>query len=162
MADIPPLDNDVSLHRPPYLLTKICNCLLANWNQAGGQPESRGTMSIRSLRAGLTFRGNVTGQRQKYYVFEGGESFFVFSFSRSKPKSGYFNMVNSESVTYVRRLTRGQQGVTAQSLQKRSRKPKLIGSALEALNILYVLVATGDAKIDRRHKSKQLFFNVTD
>ena len=119
-------------------------------------------MNIRSLSAGLAFRGNVTGRRQKYYVFEGKDSFFVFSFSRAKPKSGYFNMVGAEAVAYVHRLARGEQGVTAQSLQKRSRKPKLIGSALEALNILYVLVATGSAKIDHRHKDKQLFFNIAD
>jgi hypothetical protein len=119
-------------------------------------------MNIKSLGAGLTFRGKVAGQRQKYYVFEGRKSFFVFSFSRSKPKSGYFNMVNSEAVTYVQRLARGQQGVTAQTLYKRSRKPQYVGSALEALNILYVLVATGSAKIDRRHKSRQLFFNIND
>ena len=119
-------------------------------------------MSIRSLGAGLTFRGKVSGQRQTYYVFEGLRSFFVFSFSRSKPKAGYFNEVRSETVTYVQRLTGGQQGVTAQSLYKRSRKPKHVGSALEALNVLYVLVATGRAKIDRRHKSRQLFFNISD
>jgi hypothetical protein len=119
-------------------------------------------MNIRSLSAGLAFRGNVTGRRQKYYVFEGKGSFFVFSFSRAKPKSGYFNMVGAEAVAYVHRLARGEQGVTAQSLQKRSRKPKLIGSALEALNILYVLVAIGSAKIDHRHKDKQLFFNIAD
>ena len=119
-------------------------------------------MNIKSLSAGLSFRGNVTGRRQKYYVFEGKNSFFVFSFSRAKPKSGYFNMVDSKAVTYVQRLTRGEQGVTAQSLNKRSRTPKLIGSALEALNILYVLVAIGGAKIDHRHKDRQLFFNVSD
>ena len=119
-------------------------------------------MNIKSLSAGLSFRGNVTGRRQKYYVFEGKDSFFIFSFSRSKPKSGYFNMVSSEAVTHVQRLTRGKQGVTTQSLNKRSRKPKLIGSALEALNILYVLVAIGSAKIDHRHKDKQLFFNISD
>ena len=117
-------------------------------------------MNIKSLAGGLSFRGKVSGQRQTYFVFEGQKSFFVFSFSRSKPKAGYFNMVNAESVTYVERLTRGQQGITAQSLYKRSRKPKHVGSALEALNILYVLVAMGSAKIDRRHKTKQLFFNV--
>ena len=49
-------------------------------------------------------------------------------------------MVSAEAVIYVERLARGEQGVTAQSLNKRSRKPKFIGSALEALNILYVLV----------------------
>jgi len=119
-------------------------------------------MNIKSLSGGLSFRGNVTGRRQKYHIFEGKDSFFVFSFSRAKPKSGYFNMVNSEAVTYVQRLARGEQGVTAQSLNKRSRKPKFIGSALEALNILYVLVAIGGAKIDHRHKDKQLFFNLSD
>ncbi len=119
-------------------------------------------MNIRSLGAGLFFRWKVAGQRQKYYVFEGRKSFFVFSFSHSKPKSGYFSMINSEAVTYVQRLARGQQGITAQSLYKRSRKPQYVGSALEALNILYVLVATGSAKIDHRHKSRQLFFNIND
>lgn len=117
-------------------------------------------MNIKSLSAGLAFRGNVTGRKQKYYVFEGKEAFFVFSFSRAKPKSGYFNFVSAEAVAYVQRLAGGEQGVTAQSLNKRTRKPKLVGSALEALNILYVLVATGSAKIDHRHKARQLFFNI--
>lgn len=119
-------------------------------------------MNIKSLSAGLSFRGNVSGRRQKYYVFEGKNSYFVFSFSRAKPKSGYFNMVSNEAVAYVQRLARGTQGLTAQALEKRSRKPKLIGSPLEALNVLYVLVAIGGAKIDHRHKDKQLFFNVSD
>lgn len=37
-------------------------------------------MNIKSLSAGLSFRGNVTGRQQKYYVFEGKDAFFVFSF----------------------------------------------------------------------------------
>lgn len=119
-------------------------------------------MNIKSLSAGLSFRGNVSGRRQKYFIFEGKDSFFVFSFSRAKPKSGYFNMVSTEAVKYVQRLASGEQGVTAQALNRRSRKPKLIGSALEALNILYVMVAIGSAKIDNRHKDKQLFFNVSE
>jgi hypothetical protein len=119
-------------------------------------------MNIRSLSAGLSFRGKVEGKRQTYYVFEGRKAFFVFSFSLSKPKAGYFNAVPSEAVKYVQRLAGGHQGVTAQSLYKRSRTPRYVGSALEALNILYVLVAVGRAKIDRRHKSRQLFFNIAD
>jgi hypothetical protein len=36
-----------------------------------------------------------------------------------------------------------------------------VPSALAALNMLYVLVATGRAKIDeRRTKARELFFNV--
>lgn len=118
-------------------------------------------MDIRRLSSGLTFRGKVTGQRQTYYVFEGRKSFFVFSFSSSKPKAGYFNEVSVEAVEHARRLVGGKRGVTAQSLFKRSRKPRHVGSALEALNILYVLVATDGATIDRRRKTNQLFFNVS-
>ena len=56
-------------------------------------------MNIRSLSAGLSFRGRVDGQRQAYYVFEGPKIFLVFSFSRSKPKAGYFNAVDMEAET---------------------------------------------------------------
>jgi hypothetical protein len=118
-------------------------------------------MNIRTLSAGMSFQGKVSGRKQTYYVFEGRNAYFVFSFSRAKPKAGYFNMVSAEALKYARRLTKGQQGVTAQSVFKRSRTPRYIGSALEALNILYVLVALGEAKIDGRHKTKQLFFNMT-
>ena len=80
--------------------------------------------------------------------------------ARSKPKAGYFNAADFEAVKYVGRLTKGHQGVTAQSLYKRSRNPKLVGSSLEALNVLYVLVGMGRARIDRRFKTRQLFFNM--
>ena len=86
----------------------------------------------------------------------------MFSFSRAKPKAGYFNMVSREAYTYVRRLTRGRQGVTSQDVAKRARNKKLIGSALEALNVLYVMVALGEARIDQRHTGIQLFFNVSE
>ena len=117
-------------------------------------------MNIRSLGAGLTFRGRVEGQRQTYDVFEGKKFFFVCSFSRSKRKAGNFNIVDAEAVRYVQRLAGGEHGVTSRDLHERSRTPRHIGSPLEALNVLYVLVAIGGAKIDRRHKGKQLFFNI--
>ena len=96
-------------------------------------------MNIKSLSAGLSFRGNVTGRRQKYYVFEGKDAFFVFSFSKAKPKAGYFNMVSAEAVAYVKRLTGGEQGVTAQALNKRTRRPKLVGSALSGRTSVKIL-----------------------
>lgn len=119
-------------------------------------------MNIKHLSAGLSFEGKVTGRRQTYYVFSSPKAFFVFSFSRSKPKAGYFNMVTREAHAYVRKMTRGQQGVTSQDVNKRARTRKYIGSALEALNVLYVMVALGEAKIDQRHTGIQLFFNVSD
>ncbi len=119
-------------------------------------------MNLKDLSAGLSFEGKVSGRRQTYYVFSSPKAYFVFSFSRSKPKAGYFNMVSREAYAYVRKMTRGRQGVTSQEVNRRARTKKHIGSALEALNVLYVLVACGRAKIDHRHKDKQLFFNVSD
>ncbi len=120
----------------------------------------RRAVNLRRLTAGLDFRGKVEGQRQTYYVFEGEKFFFICSFSRTKPKAGNFNIVDLDAVRYVERIVEGKRGVTAQDLHRRSRNPRHIGSPLEALNVLYVLVATGRAKIDRRRKGKQLFFNV--
>jgi hypothetical protein len=117
-------------------------------------------MNLKRLGAGLTLRGKVEGQRQTYHVFEGEKFFFIGSFSRTRSKAGNFNVVDVEAVRYAQRLAGGKQGVTSSDLYRRSRNPRLIGSALEALNILYVLVATDQAKIDRRRKEKQLFFNV--
>ncbi len=117
-------------------------------------------MNLRSLTAGLNFRGKVKGQRQTYYVFEGEKFFFICSFSRTKAKAGNFNIVDLDAVRYVERLAGGERGITAQDLHRRSRNPRHIGSPLEALNILYVLVAIDRAKIDRRHKGRQLFFNL--
>ena len=119
-------------------------------------------MNIKHLSAGLSFEGKVSGRRQTYYIFSSPKAYFVFSFSRSKPKAGYFNMVSKEAHTYVRRLTRGRQGVTSQDVNKRARNKKFVGSPLEALNVLYVMVTLGEAKIDQRHTGIQLFFNVSD
>ena len=119
-------------------------------------------MNIKHLSAGLSFEGKVSGRRQTYYVFSSPKAYFVFSFSRSKPKAGYFNMVSKEAYTYVRKLTRGRKGVTSQDVNKRARTRKFIGSPLEALNVLYVMVALGEAKIDKRHTGIQLFSNVSD
>ena len=117
-------------------------------------------MNLRSLGAGLAFRGKVKGQIQTYHVFGGEKFFFICSFSRKKRKAGNFNIVDAEAVRYVQRLVGGKQGVTSQDVHRRSRTPRLVGSALEALNILYVLVAIGQARIDRRRKDRQLFFNI--
>jgi hypothetical protein len=118
-------------------------------------------VNLRRLAAGLEFRGKVEGARQTYYVFEGEGFFFICSFSRRKPKAGNFNLVDSDAVRYAEKLLAGRRGITAQELHRRSRNPTHVGSPLEALNILYVLVATERARIDRRHAGKQLFFNVS-
>jgi hypothetical protein len=117
-------------------------------------------LNLRRLNAGLAFRGTVEGQRQTYYVFEGKQFFFICSFSRRKAKAGNFNIVDLGAIRYAERLLARRRSITAQDLYKRSRNRRHVGSALEALNILYVLVAAGRLRIDRRHKGRQLVFNA--
>jgi hypothetical protein len=101
------------------------------------------------------------GRRQTYHVFQGEGFFFVCSFSRVKAKAGNFNLVDLEAVRYAERLVGRRRSITAKDLHKRARNRRHVGTPLEALNILYVLVATDRLKIDRRHKGKQLVFNAS-
>lgn len=61
---------------------------------------------------------------------------------------------------FPHRRLRGRRGLTARGVFDRSRDRRAMPSALAALNMLYVLVATGRASIDRRRASRELFFNV--
>ncbi len=116
-------------------------------------------MNIRNLVTGLKYCGEASGKKQTYYVFESGKAYVVMSASRTKRASGYFNLVSREAVTRTRKTYAGRQDVTAKQLATRSRGAG-IRDALQALNILYVLVATGAAKRDDRFQDQRLHFNV--
>jgi len=60
----------------------------------------------------------------------------------------------------VRTNFAGEKAITAKILHKRCRKPQFIHNPLEALNILYVLVATKAAHVDTRYATPELHFNV--
>jgi hypothetical protein len=117
-------------------------------------------MDIRSLTMGLQYSGEVEGKRQTYYVFRGRSQYLVMSFSRSKANAGNFNVVASHAVEYVAGRFGGKQRLTAKILNKTSRRPRLVRGHLAALNILYVLVAIGRAKIDARFQEREIYFNV--
>jgi hypothetical protein len=116
-------------------------------------------MNIRSLARGLTFCGEATGKRQAYFVFESAAGYVVMSASRTKRASGYFNLVSRDAVNRIRKRYAGKQDVTAKQLAARSRGAG-VRDALQALNILYVLVAIGAAKRDDRHQDSRLHFNI--
>ena len=116
-------------------------------------------MNIRSLARGLKFCGEARGKRQTYYVFESASGYVVMSASRTKRASGYFNLVSRDAVNRIRRRYAGKQDVTAKALAARSRGAG-VRDALQALNILYVLVATGAAKRDDRYQDTRLHFNI--
>jgi hypothetical protein len=93
-------------------------------------------------------------------VLSSPHQYFVMSVSSSKRSSGNFNLVGKSAVDRLHRRLRGQQGLTARLVFGRTRSRRLVPSPLAALNMLYVLVATGRATIDQRHKSREIFFNM--
>jgi hypothetical protein len=117
-------------------------------------------VNIRKLQRGLKYRGRVAAVRQTYHVFEASDYFFVLSFSLSKARrgSGYFNVVNRAAVLYVQRHFAGKSRVTAKDAFAAARRTKHVPTTLMALNILYVLVALGQARILRTGEHRQLFF----
>jgi hypothetical protein len=117
-------------------------------------------LNVASLTKGLTFHGEVQGKRQHYYVLSSRRQYFVMSLSSSKRAAGNFNLVGKSAVDRLDRRLRGQQGVTARLVFARTRSRRLVPSPLAALNMLYVLVATGRTTIDQRHRSREIFFNM--
>jgi hypothetical protein len=119
-------------------------------------------VNIRKLQQGLTYRGRVEAVRQTYHVFEAKDSFLVLSFARSKSRrgSGYFTQVSSAAVAYVQGRLGGRSGVTAKDAVAAARRTRHVPTSLLALNILYVLVALGQAAIRRTGDHRQLFFSV--
>lgn len=109
---------------------------------------------------GLSYSGEAEGKRQNYYVFKGSEFFLVLSFSHSKQGAGNFNVVESDAVDYVYERFAGAKGVTTNEVVERGRRSRHIPNTLAALNIMYVLAATGCASIDTRRVGPKLFFNI--
>ena len=82
------------------------------------------------------------------------------SVSLAKRDAGNFNLVSRTAGEALYRRLRGRRGLTARHVFDHSRKGRLVTSSLNALNMLYVMAATGRARIDARRKTPQIFFNV--
>ena len=117
-------------------------------------------LSLKSLTTGLQFHGEVEGKRQRYFVLSSDRQYFVMSLSATKRDAGNFNLVSKATVDGLYRRLRGRRGLTAKLVFVRSKNRRLVPSHLAALNMLYVLVATGRASIDTRRASREIFFNV--
>ncbi|MGH8222112.1 MAG: hypothetical protein ACREQZ_03980 [Woeseiaceae bacterium] len=118
--------------------------------------------NIARLQAGLDYRGEASGARQTYYVFEASDCYFVLSFApaESTRGSGYFTVVDNAVVDYVRKRFAGEKKITAKDLVRGARRTRHIPNNLLALNIFYVLVALGEAKIVGEGPNRQLLFSI--
>ena len=121
-----------------------------------------GYVNIKQLQQGLDYCGRVEAVRQTYHVFQAKSAYLVLSFARAKDRkgSGYFNLIDSAAVDYVQERMGGHSGVTAKDVLQAGRRSKHITGRLQALNILYVMVALNQAAIQKAGENRQLFFSV--
>lgn len=119
-------------------------------------------MNIKQLQQGLDYCGRVEAVRQTYHVFQAKSSYLVLSFARARDRkgSGYFNFIDAAAVEYVQGRMGGHSGVTAKDVVQAGRRTKHITGRLQALNILYVMVARETASIQKAGEHRQLFFSV--
>ncbi len=119
-------------------------------------------MNIKQLQQGLAYCGRVEAVRQTYHVFQAKDAFLVLSFARAKDRkgSGYFNLIAEAAVDYVHARLGGRSAVTANDVVHAGRRSKHITGRLQALNILYVMVALNQASIQKAGANRQLFFAV--
>ncbi len=119
-------------------------------------------MNIKQLQRGLDYCGRVEAVRQTYHVFQAKDAYLVLSFARAKDRkgSGYFNLIDSAAVEYVQNRMGGNSGVTANDVVQAGKRTKHITGRLQALNILYVMVALNQATIQKAGENRQLFFSL--
>ncbi len=117
-------------------------------------------MNVKNLTSGLRYRGDAEGKRQTYYVFEGRGYYFVLSFKKDGSNAGNFNVIDTEAAEYVQKKFADRSGITSKEVYAASHKARYFANELEALNVLYILVAIGRAKVDKRYKSLALYFNI--
>ncbi len=117
-------------------------------------------MNAREALTGLEHLGGAEGLRQTYEVFRGKKHYLVGSLSKTKRRSGNFNVVDADAVEATRAAFAGQMGVTSRDVRQRLARKGIKVETLEGLNILYILMAEGKARVDRRKSQRALFFNV--
>ena len=118
-------------------------------------------MNAKDALSSLEPVGGAEGLKQTYDVLHGKRHYIVGSLSRVKRNSGNFNIVRAEAVEAAGESFAGQEAVTSKMVRQRLARRGIDVETLEALNILYVLVALGKAKVDRRRSQHALFFNLS-
>ena len=87
--------------------------------------------------------GEVTGARRSYAVFEGPRYYVVVTFSTAV--AGNFTLIDKKAVDYVRSAFAGKKDLTSVELLRRIKKRKYARERFDALYILHILEASGEA-----------------
>jgi hypothetical protein len=117
-------------------------------------------MNVKAVLSELHYVGEAQGVRQTYYVFRGRQHYLLMSFKKADAAAGNFNIVEADAVGYAEGKYRGMKGLTAKQLFEESKRTRHFKDRFVALNVLYVLVASGKAGVDHRFKPGTLVFNL--
>src|SRR5439155_11742928 len=105
------------------------------------------------------FVAEVVADRQTYYVLDGKKHYVLINFSAQR--TGYLNLIDKRAVDYVQKRFGGQKNLTATALADRVTKRQFVRDRLDALRILYVLEALGQASRRRaRPPARGFLFNL--
>src|SRR5438128_11636654 len=87
--------------------------------------------------------GEVASDRQTYFVLDATKYYVLLNFSAGR--TGYLNLIDKRAVKYVQKRFGGEKNLTATALAGRVSSGSLVRDRLDALRILYVLEALGQA-----------------
>lgn len=102
---------------------------------------------------GVRYVGRVRAQRKTYEVYDAGTRYLLVWPSTRTKSSYYMSEVPASLVADLRKRMRGRLTTSVDA------RKRLGGPTMRHLNALYVLVATGDAKIQNA-KKKPIVFRV--
>ncbi len=103
--------------------------------------------------------GEVAAERQTYYVLDATKYYVLLNFSATR--SGYLNLIDKRAVQYVQKRFGGEKNLTATALAGRVRSGAFVRDRLDALRILYVLEALGQASRRRaKPPARGFLFNL--
>ena len=117
-------------------------------------------MDIKSILTDLEYLSDVTPRHKMYHVFRGPKHYVVTSLK--SVADGFFTAVNRDAVDFLAKRFAGKT-VTNPQLSKTKLVARRFHGDFQILNTLYVLVAEGRAKINRKLTGKNsgpIFFDI--
>ena len=103
--------------------------------------------------------GEVASERQTYFVLDATKVYVLLNFSAAR--TGYLNLIDKRAVQYVQKRFGGEKNLTATALAARVRSGTFVRDRLDALRILYVLEALGQASRRRaKPPARGFLFNL--
>jgi len=105
------------------------------------------------------FVGEVASDRQTYFVLDATKYYVLLNFSTGR--TGYLNLIDKRAVQYVQKRFGGEKNLTATALAERAKSGAFVRDRLDALRILYVLEALGQAsRRNAKPPARGFLFNL--